>query len=137
MKQPKQPFFRLTTRMLWHKRQPIQPVFDNIINRFMYSPQQRHNNTKTIRKAQSPLSPTECWIYSTFDPFRTFHLFLHESIVSRRWFRWFLWENIYPHKTFETFQGFSMVSVHRKRNGARLLSPEIECTSYLTSCQTT
>ena len=41
MKQLKQPFFRLTVRMFWHQRQPIQPVFHNNIDRFMYFPRQR------------------------------------------------------------------------------------------------
>ena len=41
MKQLKQLFFRLTTKMFRHSRQPIQPVFHNNINRFMYFPQQR------------------------------------------------------------------------------------------------
>ena len=42
IKQLKQAFFQLTTRMFWHKRQPIKPVFNNNINRFMRSPQQGH-----------------------------------------------------------------------------------------------
>ena len=97
MKQLKQLFFRLITRMFWHSRQPIQPVFHNNINRFMYFPQQRllqcflfrirshicllHNTTNTRRITQSTLQPTECRIFGMFDPFRTFHPSLHESVA--------------------------------------------------------
>ena len=97
MKQLKQLFFRLITRMFWHSRQPIQPVFHNNINRFMYFPQQRllqcflfrirshicwlNNTTNTTRRTQSTRPPTECRIFSTFDPYRTFHPSLHESVA--------------------------------------------------------
>ena len=66
----------------------------------MYSPQQRHlqrflfifrahsyvcllinNNTNRIRRTQSTLSLTGCRDFSMFDPFRTFHPSLHESVV--------------------------------------------------------
>ena len=42
-----------------------------------------------------------------------------------------------PYKISETFLCFSIVSVHYKWNGARLLSPEGEWASCLTSCRTT
>ena len=38
-------------------------------------------------------------------------------------------------KYCETFLRFSIVSLNHKWNGARLLSPETECTSCLTSCE--
>ena len=38
-----------------------------------------------------------------------------------------------PHKISETFLCLSIVSVHQKQNGARLLSPEVECTSCWTT----
>ena len=40
-------------------------------------------------------------------------------------------------KYFETFLYVSLVSFHLKWNKTRSLSLETECTSYLTSCQTT
>ena len=38
-------------------------------------------NTNTRRRTQSKLSPTECRIFIKFNPFRTFHLSLHESVA--------------------------------------------------------
>ena len=97
MNKLKQLCFRLTTRMFWHPRQPIEPVFHNNINRFMYFLQQRllqcflfrirshiclfNNTTNTRRRIQSTLPPTECRVFGTFDPFCTFHPSLHESVV--------------------------------------------------------
>ena len=97
MKQLKQLFFWLISRMFWHSIQPIQPVFHNNINRFMYFPQERllqcfvfrirshicllNGTTNTRRTTQSTLPPTECRIFGTFDPFRTFHPSLHESVA--------------------------------------------------------
>ena len=76
---------------------PIQSAFYNNISRFMYFPQQRllqcflfrirshtcllNNTTNTRRRTQSTLSPTECRIFGTYDPFRTFHPSLHESVA--------------------------------------------------------
>ena len=40
-------------------------------------------------------------------------------------------------KHLETFSLFSTICLHHKWNGTRLLSPENECTSYLTSCRAT
>ena len=34
--------FLIDNKSVWHKRQPIQPVFHNNINRFMYFTQQGH-----------------------------------------------------------------------------------------------
>ena len=84
---------RLITRMIW----PIQPVFHNNISRFMYFPQQRllqcflfgirshicllNNTTNTRRRTRSTLPSTECRIFGTFNPFRTF--FIHPYM--NRW----------------------------------------------------
>ena len=46
-------------------------------------------------------------------------------------------KDIISHKITETFLCFSIVFVHHKQNGARLLSPEVECTIYLTYCPMT
>ena len=40
-------------------------------------------------------------------------------------------------KHLQTFSLFSTIFLHRKWNWTRLLSPESECTSCLTSCRTT
>ena len=40
-----------------------------------------NNTTNTRRRTQPTLSPTECRIFGTFDPFRTFHPSLHESVA--------------------------------------------------------
>ena len=42
-------FFRLPTRMFWHKRQSMKPVFHNSISRLMYPPQQRHSQCFLFR----------------------------------------------------------------------------------------
>ena len=42
-----------------------------------------------------------------------------------------------PHKILWDFLSVSLVSFHLKGNITRLLSLQTECTSYLTSCQTT
>ena len=40
-------------------------------------------------------------------------------------------------KYLETFSLFSIIFLHHKWSGTRLLSPGSKCTSYLTSCRTT
>ena len=65
----------------------------------MYSPLKRHsqcflfrrhkscllnNDTNTIKITQSTLSPTECRIFSAFNPFHTFHPSQHESIAEEK-----------------------------------------------------
>ena len=59
------------------------PVFHNN-SRFMNILHQRHvylcwlnNTTNTRGRTQSILSLTDCRIFSTFDPFRPFHPFIH------------------------------------------------------------
>ena len=42
-----------------------------------------NNTTNTRRRTQSIFSPTECRSCGTFDPFRTFHPSLHESVTKR------------------------------------------------------
>ena len=73
-------------------------------------------------------------------------LFQHEN--EERYGIWAFWDKIartkpvtknivltIPHKMSEIFLCFSIVSLHHKWDGARLLSLEIECVSCLSSCQ--
>ena len=97
MKRLKTTIFSIETQMFKVFWQPIQPLFCNNIKRFTTLFVQifrlrAHNYvyliiniTNTVKWTQSTLSLTGCRTLSTFDPFRTFHPSLHESVVSRHW----------------------------------------------------
>ena len=86
-------------------RQPMQPVFHNNINRFMYFPQKRHLQCFLFRIKSNTYVYVMILLTQEvehnklfrqlsveFDAFRTFHPSLHEFIVKiifkLKWFQW-------------------------------------------------